>query len=100
MGSFTMCERCDRSAIVYLISLVYKVHAGMSGVCSGVVGPDRFIYVVGSAIEKNVAFSMASLASDIRVSSSVSIALSEICLSALVFSSSARCICTPSVAAS
>ena len=47
------------------------------------VGPDRFIYVVGSAVKKHA----ASLAADIRVSSSLSIALSGICLSASVYSS-------------
>ena len=83
MCSFTMWQRCDRSAMLFLISLVDKVLDGMSGVCSGVVGSDRFIYVVGSAVKKHA----ASLAADIRVSSSLSIALSGICLSASVYSS-------------
>ena len=72
-----MLIRCDRSVIVLPIGLVDKGHAGMFGVRSGVFGPDKFVSV-GSTVEDRVAFSMASLAADIRVSSSVSIALSEI----------------------
>ena len=94
-----MLVRCDRSAIVLHIGLVDNGQTGIFGVRSGVFGSDKFISV-GAVFEDPVAFSMASLAADIRVSSYVSISLSEICLLALVFSSSTCCICKPSVAGS
>ena len=89
-----MWERCDSSVTVFPSSLIVKVRSGMFDVCSGVVGFARLTYAVGSIVKKHTAFSMASLAADIRFSSSVSIALSVTCLLASAFSLSVSFCCS------
>ena len=89
----------DRRALLRPIGWNDKghVHVGVSGVRLGVVGHDKLVSV-GTAFEVCAAFLMVSLDAIISVPSSVSIALSAICVLASVFSLPTRHTCTPSVA--
>ena len=107
LGVFTGSMRCDRSKTVRTAVFPIGLDHGECPVCMFVVcsvsvvfGRGKLTSVSSSATKDCTAFSTASLAAVIKVSSSVIIAMSATVFLASVFASSMYRICVPSVAAS
>ena len=89
---------CDSPSTVYPKSLVGKARSEVSNVRFGVVNSTGSTYAVGSVLNKHVVLLMDSPAADIKVSSSVNVALSVTRLMVSAILSPTRHFCTSRVA--